>query len=56
MLAVVALRAFEWRARRQYRGEITTMQNDIAWLNKDLAEVKKDIEWLVWHFKEGKGS
>ena len=55
-LVVIALRAFEWRAREQYRKEVKSMQNDIAWLNKDLAEVKKDVEWLVWHFKEKKDS
>ena len=56
MLAVIALRTFEWRARKQYREELKSMHNDIAWLNRDLAEVKKDIEWLVWHSKEGKDS
>lgn len=54
MLAVIALRAFEWRARKQYREDLTNVQSDIAWLSKDLAEAKKDIEWLVYHFKKGK--
>lgn len=45
---------FLWRLNNSFRDRTETLQNDIAWVNKDVAEVKKDVEWLVWFFKEGR--
>ena len=55
-LAVIALCTFAWSVRKRHQDEMRQMQNDIAWVNKDLAEVKKDVEWLVRHFEKGRES
>ena len=50
---IVSMCVFLWKIQKSYREEVKQLSNDVAWANKDLAEVKKDVEWLVWHFKEG---
>ena len=45
---------FLWWLNNSFRDRTETLQNDIAWVNRDVAEVKKDVEWLVWFFKEGR--
>ena len=50
---MISLCAFLWKSQKSYSEEVRQLANDVAWANKDLAEVKKDVEWLVWHFNEG---
>ncbi|MXW07907.1 MAG: hypothetical protein F4Z87_07285 [Gammaproteobacteria bacterium] len=50
ILVILGFLKWVWKP---YHEEVGKLRNDVAWANKDLAEVKKDVEWLVWHFKEG---
>ena len=49
VVAVAAVAGFLWKVWK----EVREVQDGLAWVNKDVAEVKKDVEWLVWHFKKG---
>ena len=42
---------FTWKNHRDSNARVEGLRNDVAWVNNGLSELKKEVEWLVWHFK-----
>ena len=54
-LVVLGVATIIWRISKDSTKTVDDLRNDVAWLNNDLTEVKKDVEWLVQFFKRDKG-
>ena len=49
--SVLVICGFTWKIHRDSNAKVEGLRNDVAWVNNGLSELKKDVEWLVWHFK-----
>ena len=59
LVGLLGLGTFMWKMQKGERDDVarlkddtSSLRNDAAWINQDLVAVKKDVEWLVWHFKK----